>query len=81
MARAKLTARVVEEFPLERPNCGGDIWLVAFVAEPARMRKLLADLGEELELPMCLSHPCPPTDRGQRVRSARPCWPKYQWPP
>ena len=30
IARAKLMARVGEEFPLECPNCGGDIRLIAF---------------------------------------------------
>ena len=30
IAWAKLLARVGEEFPLECPNCGGDIRLIAF---------------------------------------------------
>ena len=30
IAWAKLMARVGEEFPLECPNCGGDIRLIAF---------------------------------------------------
>jgi len=34
IAWAKLLARVWEEFPLECPNCGGDIRLIAFITEP-----------------------------------------------
>ena len=34
IAWAKLLARVGEEFPLECPNCGGDIRLIAFITEP-----------------------------------------------
>ena len=33
IAWAKLMARVGEEFPLECPNCGGDIRLIAFITE------------------------------------------------
>jgi hypothetical protein len=29
-------ARVGEEFPLECPNCGGDIRLIACITEPGR---------------------------------------------
>jgi hypothetical protein len=35
IAWAKLMARVGEEFPLQCPNCGGDIRLIAFITEPA----------------------------------------------
>jgi hypothetical protein len=34
IAWGKLLARVGEEFPLECPNCGGDIRLIAFITEP-----------------------------------------------
>jgi hypothetical protein len=34
IAWAKLMARVGEEFPLECPNCGGDIRLIACITEP-----------------------------------------------
>jgi len=34
IAWAKLLARVGEEFPLECPNCGGDIRLIAFITDP-----------------------------------------------
>ena len=32
--RAKLMARVEEEFPFACPSCGGDIRLIAFITEP-----------------------------------------------
>jgi hypothetical protein len=35
ISRAKMMARVGEEFPLQCPNCGGDIRLIAFITEPA----------------------------------------------
>ena len=34
IAWAKLMARVGEEFPLECPECGGDIRLISFITEP-----------------------------------------------
>ena len=51
IAWAKLLARVGEEFPLECPNCGGDIRLIAFITEPGPIRKILTHLGEPLEPP------------------------------
>jgi hypothetical protein len=42
-------ARVGEEFPLECPNCGGDIRLIASITDPGPIRKILAHLGEPLE--------------------------------
>jgi hypothetical protein len=42
IAWVKLMARVGEEFPLECPNCGGDIRLIAFITEPGPIRKILA---------------------------------------
>jgi len=50
-AWVKLLARVGEEFPLECPNCGGDIRLNAFITEPGPIRKILTHLGEPLEPP------------------------------
>ena len=47
----ELMARVGEEFPLECPNCGGDILLNAFITEPGPIRKILTHLGEPLEPP------------------------------
>ncbi len=41
IAWAKLMARVGEKFPLECPNCGGDIRLIAFITEPGPIRKIL----------------------------------------
>ena len=39
-------ARVGEGFPLECPNCGGDIGRIAFITEPVPIRKILTYLGE-----------------------------------
>ena len=50
-AWAKLIARVGEELPLEFPNCGGEIRLIAFITEPRPIRKILTSLGEPLEQP------------------------------
>jgi hypothetical protein len=44
-------ARVGEEFPLECPNCGGDIRPIAFITEPEPIRKILTQVGESLEPP------------------------------
>jgi hypothetical protein len=60
---AKLLARVAEEFPLECPNCGGDIRLIAFITEPGPIRKILAHLAEPLEPP-------PPARSRQSRRAA-----------
>ncbi|MCE2726961.1 MAG: hypothetical protein LW698_09325 [Planctomycetaceae bacterium] len=43
--------RVGEEFPLECPNCGGDIQLIAFITQPEPIRKILTHLGAPLEPP------------------------------
>ena len=42
IAWAKLMARVVEEFPLECPNCGGDIQLIALHQSPGRSGRFSA---------------------------------------
>jgi hypothetical protein len=61
IAWAKLMARVGEEFPLECPNCGGDIRLIAFITEPGPIRKILTHLGEPLEPPPPSPARGPPT--------------------
>jgi hypothetical protein len=61
-AWAKLLARVGEELPLECPNCGGDIRLIAFITEPGPIRKILTHLGEPLEPPPVSPARGPPTD-------------------
>ncbi|RLS42343.1 MAG: hypothetical protein DWH83_06890 [Planctomycetota bacterium] len=48
--RAKLMARVGEEFPWACPSCGGDIRLIAFITEPGPVWKILTHLGEFPEL-------------------------------
>ncbi len=68
IAWAKLMARVGEEFPLECPNCGGDIRLIAFITEPGPIRKILTHLGEPLEPPPVSPARGPPTDRGELVQ-------------
>jgi hypothetical protein len=68
IARAKLMARVGEEFPLECPNCGGDIRLIAFITEPGPIRKILTHLGEPLEQPPVSPARGPPTDWGELVQ-------------
>ena len=40
-----------DEFPLQRPGCGGDIRLIAFITEPGPIRQILTHLGELLEPP------------------------------
>jgi hypothetical protein len=51
VAWAKLIARIPEDFPLACPACGGDIRLVAFITDPALIRKILVRPGEPLEPP------------------------------
>jgi len=59
---------VGEEFPLECPNCGGDIRLIAFITEPGPIRRILAHLGEQLEpLPVSPARG-PPTAWGELVQ-------------
>jgi hypothetical protein len=69
IAWAKLMARVGEEFPLECPACGGDIRLIAFITEPAPIRRILTHLGEPLEPPPLLPARGPPTDWGELVQA------------
>ena len=68
IAWAKLMARVGEEFPLECPNCGGDIRLIAFITEPGPIRKILTHLGEPLEPPPVSPARGPPTDWAELVQ-------------
>jgi hypothetical protein len=68
IAWAKLMARVGEEFPLECPNCGGDIRLIAFITDPGPIRKILTHLGEPLEPPPVSPARGPPTDWGELVQ-------------
>jgi hypothetical protein len=34
-------SKIAEDFPLACPGCGGDIRLIAFITDPAPMRKFL----------------------------------------
>ena len=69
IAWAKLMARVGEEFPLECPACGGEIWLIAFITEPGTIRKILTHLGEPLEPPPVSPARGPPIDWGELVQA------------
>jgi hypothetical protein len=69
IAWAKLMARVGEEFPLECPNCGSDIRLIAFITEPSPIRKILTHLGEPLEPPPVSPARGPPTDWGELIQA------------
>jgi hypothetical protein len=68
IAWAKLMALVGEEFPLECPNCGGDIRLIAFIMEPGAIRKILTHLREPLKPPLVSPARGPPTDWGELVQ-------------
>ena len=65
IAWAKLMARVGEEFPLECPNCGGDIRLIAFITDPGPIRKILRHLGQPLEPPPISPARGPPAAWGE----------------
>jgi hypothetical protein len=68
LAWAKLMARVGEGFPLECPNVGGDIRLIAFITEPGPIRRILTHLGEPLEPPPVSPARGPPSDWGELVQ-------------
>jgi hypothetical protein len=54
-----------EEFPLECPNYGGDIRLIAFITEAGPIQKILTHLGERLVPPPLSPTRGPPTDCGE----------------
>jgi|GEM_PF-860190 len=54
-------AKIAEDFPLACPACGGDIRLIAFITDPAPIRKILLHLGEPLEPPPLAPARGPPT--------------------
>jgi hypothetical protein len=60
---------VGEECPLECPNCGGDIRLIAFITEPGPILRILTHLGEPLEPPPVSPARGPPTDWGELVQA------------
>jgi len=55
--------------PLECPNCGSDIRLIAFITEPSPIRKILTHLGEPLEPPPVSPARGPPTDWGELIQA------------
>jgi hypothetical protein len=68
IAWASLLARIGEHFPLECPNCGGDIRLIACITEPGPIRKLLTHLGQPLDPPPLAPARGPPTDFGELLQ-------------
>jgi hypothetical protein len=54
-------AKIAQDFPLACPGCGGDVRLIAFITDPATMRKILLHLGEPLEPPPLAPARGPPT--------------------
>ncbi len=68
IAWAKLLSRIAEEFPLACPVCGGDIRLIAFIIDPAPIRKILRHVGEPVDPPPVSSARGPPTDWTELVQ-------------
>jgi hypothetical protein len=48
---AVLIARIYEVFPLLCPKCGGQMRLIAFIAEGVQIRKILDHIGVDSEPP------------------------------
>jgi hypothetical protein len=69
IAWAKLMAKIAEDFPLACPACGGDIRLIAFITDPAPIRKILAHLGEPLEPPPLAPARGPPNAWAELVQA------------
>jgi len=61
-------ARVAEDFPLQCPNCGGDIRLISFITDLGPIRRILTHLGERLEPPPLSPARGPPTNWGELVQ-------------
>jgi hypothetical protein len=53
---------------LRRPNCGGDVRLIALITEPGSIRKILTHVGEPLEPPPVSPARGPPTNWGELVQ-------------
>lgn len=69
IAWAKLLARIAERLPLMCPACGGDIRLIAFITDPAPIRKILAHVGEPVEPPPVSPARGPPTEWPELVQA------------
>ncbi len=65
---AKLMAKIAGDFPLACPACGGDIRLIAFITDPALIRKILEALGASLEPPPLAPARGPPTSWTELVQ-------------
>ena len=66
-------AKIAEDFPRACPACGGDIRVIAFITDPAPIRKILTYLGEPLEpLPLAPARG-PPTGWHELVQLHDDC--------
>ena len=52
LGRAVLIARIYEVFPLPCPMCGGQMRLIAFIAEGVQIRKILEHIGMDSQAPL-----------------------------
>ena len=59
-AWAMLLARIYDLLPLICPRCGQAMRLVAFITEPAQMRRILAHMGEPVRAPALSPSRAPP---------------------
>ena len=57
---AMLIARIYEVFPLVCPRCGGDLTIIAFLAEPVPIRRILIHIGEPAATPRIAPARTPP---------------------
>lgn len=55
-----LLTRIYEVFPLLCPNCGGEMWIIAFITKAVATREILGHLGELIAPPCLLPARGPP---------------------
>jgi hypothetical protein len=68
IAWSKLLAKIAEELPMVCPACGGDIRLIAFITDPAPIRKILSHIGEPVEPPPVSPARGPPTEWSELIQ-------------
>ena len=64
---------LAEDFSLACPACGGDIRLIAFITDPAPIRKILTYLGQPLEPSPLAPARGPPTSWTELVQVHDDC--------
>lgn len=64
-----LIARIYEVLPLVCPKCGGEMKIIAFIAEGAAIREILGYLDEPTSPPHLLPARGPPLWKGVSVES------------